>query len=223
MNRLFLILLPLLCFYSNVFAQFSDSDLRQVDGFSIGIEKNNSGWIDYGFKSGFHINVKHTLIADKLPRQSWRIGGSYNITPKYIQFNISPFVTSDWYFDSANIGSSFKLSNFWKEDRFKIGAEYVPYYDSELNFQNGWAVAAQARISNVISILFEYGRKPDYRIAYKRAYFGFDLKVLDLDVKPMLEIPVYDSGLRLDHSRVVISTFYTFKKKDKENINDSNE
>lgn len=194
----------------NALAQFSDTNLRETDGLSVGIEKNNSGWIDYGLNNGLHANIKHTLIADKLPRQSWRVGASYNFAPKYVQVNVAPFVTSDWYASFVNVGSSIQVSNLWMADRFMIGAEYVPYYDSDLKFQNGWAFAAQARIHKNISLFAEYGRKPDFRIAYERAYLGFDIKVLDLNVKPMLEIPVYDSGVRFDHSKIQVSACYTF-------------
>lgn len=216
MNKIVIILLASLCFCSNVLAQFSDSDLRKVEGFTIGVEKNNSGWIDYRFKHGIHLNVKHTLIADKLPRQSWRIGASYNFEPKYIQLNLNPFITSDWYASFVNVGCSMKLSNLLKEDKFKIGVEYLPYYDNDLSFQNGWSVAAQVHLYKAISMLSEFGRKPDYRIAYKRLYFGFEAKISELCVKPLLEIPLYDSGVRFDHSKIAISTYYTFKSKKKE-------
>lgn len=210
MNKLILTIGTMLFLSIKAFAQFSDSDLRETDGLSVGIEKNNSGWIDYGLKNGLHVNVKHTLIADKLPRQSWRVSASYNFAPKYVLVSVAPFVTSDWYTSFVNIGSSIKVSNLWRADQFMIGAEYVPYYDSDLKFQNGWAFAAQARIHKNISLFAEYGRKPDYRIAYERAYLGFEVKVLDLNVKPMLEIPVYDSGVRFDHSKIQVSACYTF-------------
>lgn len=210
MNKLILTVGTMFFLSINAFAQFSDTDLRETDGLSVGIEKNNSGWIDYGLKNGLHVNVKHTLIADKLPRQSWRVSASYNLAPKYVLVSVAPFVTSDWYTSFVNIGSSIKVSNLWRADRFMIGAEYAPYYDSDLKFQNGWAFAAQVRIHKNISLFAEYGRKPDYRIAYERAYLGFEVKVLDLNVKPMLEIPVYDSGVRFDHSKIQVSACYTF-------------
>lgn len=196
-----------------LFAQYSDSDLKSRDGVSIGIEKNNSVWLDYCFKKGFHICLKHTAIADKLHRQSWRMGASYDLTPKYVKINLNLFLTSDWYTSFVNTGCSFKLTNQWKGDVFRIGVEYVPYYDNDLKFQYGWAVAAQVRVHKDMSLFAEYGRKLDYRILYQRAYVGFEIKVAALYVKPMLEIPVYDSGIRFDHSKVVISTFYTFKHK----------
>ncbi len=220
MNKLYLTLLSLLCLCSNVWAQFSDSDLRPVNGLSIGLEKNNSLWVDYGFEKGIHLNVKHTAIADKLPRQSWRIGASYNFTPKYIQLNLNPFITSDWYASFVNVGCSFKLSNLLKDDKFKIGAEYMPYYDNDLTFQNGWSIAAQVHVYKALSLLSEFGRKPDYRIAYKRFYIGLEAKISDLSVKPLLEIPIYDSGVRFDHSKIVVSCFYTFhsKKRNRETV-----
>lgn len=195
-----------------LYAQFSNTDLRYTYGMIVGIEKNNSVWLDYGFDKSFHINIKHTAMADKLYRQSWQISGSYNITPKHIQVNLSPFLTSDWYGTFVNYGCSFRLSNLWRKERFMLGIEYVPYYDNELRSQNGWALAAQVKVQKDISFFTEYGRKPDYRIAYKRVYSGFEIIVADLYVKPMLEIPIYDSGLRLDHSKLVVSMFYSFKK-----------
>ena len=209
MNRIVIFLL-MLCLYSSIYAQYSNSDLRKVDGLSLGLEKNNSVWLDYGFKRGFHIHVKHSAIADKLPRQSWQIGASYNYWRKDIGFCLSPFLTSDWYVSFVNWGCSFKLSSFWKKEVIKVGIEYLPYFDSDLKFQNAWAVAAQTLLHKNISLFAEYGRKPDYRIAYKRAYLGFEMKAAELYVKPMLEIPIYDSGIRFDHSKIVVSLFYNF-------------
>lgn len=188
--------------------QFSDVCVSNVRRLSIGLEKNNSVWADYGFKNGIHVNIKHTAIADDLDRQSWRVSASYGTELKVVQTNASPFVTSDWYTSFYNFGLSLKIWNLWKDKTVKVGVEYIPYYDKDLKFQNGWAIGAQTRLYKQISIFAEFGRKPDYRIAYERMYLGFDITAKDLCVKPMIEIPSYDSGIRWNHSKVVVSMYY---------------
>jgi len=207
MSRYILVFL-LFLFSVYCHGQFSDVYIVNVKGLSIGLEKNSSVWADYGLKNGIHVNVKHTAIADELDKQCWRISAMYGTDLKVVQAIASPFVTSDWYTSFYNAGMSLKFRNLWKEDIIKIGVEYVPYYDKELKFQNGWSVGVQTKLYKKISILAEYGRKPDYRIAYERMYLGFDITTKDLSVMPMLEIPSYDSGIRWTHSKIVVSMYY---------------
>jgi len=198
-------------FSTNAYSQFSETDLRTVTGLSVGLEKNNIGWVDYGFNSGFHINIMHTIAPRELNEQNWRFGISYNRGFKYLQIALSPFMNSNWNLSFANVGTSIKVSNFWKHNLFRLGVEYIPHYDTNIKFHNAWAFAVQAKLFKNISILCEYGEKPDYRIAYKRIYAGFEVKVLNLYLKPLLEIPIHDSGIKLKSSRVLVSAYYTFK------------
>lgn len=196
--------------YVPCYAQSSGLNVIGLEGITIGLEKNNSIILDYGFRHGIHISFKHTVYADKLSKQNWRVSVMYSKKLKIIQTAANAFVSSDWCTSFYNIGCSLKLSNLWEEDIAKIGLEYIPYYDKDLKFQNGWSAGAQIKIYKQISFLAEYGCKPDYRIAYKRLYMGFEFSALNLCVKPMLEIPFYDSGLKLNHSKVVVSMFYNF-------------
>ena len=209
MNRvLFLFLLMFVSVQSH--GQLSDINIVNVSGLTVGLEKNYSIWVDYGFKNGIHINAKHSVIADKLSKQSWRLSASYSVNINIIQATATPFISSDWFTSFYNMGFSVKLVNLWKDNIVKIGAEYIPYYDKDLKFQHGWAVGAQTKLYKQISLFAEYGRKPDYRIAYERMYLGFDIKTRDLCVKPMIEIPSYDSGIRWTHSKIVVSMCYSF-------------
>jgi hypothetical protein len=209
MNRIIIIFL--LIFVSiQSHGQFSDIDLVNVNGLTIGLEKNNSIWAGYGFKNGIHVIAKHTAIADELSRQSWRISALYGVDLKIVQAVATPFISSDWKTTFYNVGLSLKLRNLWKDNFVKIGAEYIPYYDRDLKFQHGWAVGVQTKLYKQISLFAEYGRKPDYRIAYERMYLGFDIKAKDLCIKPMIEIPSYDSGIRWTHSKIVVSMCYCF-------------
>ncbi len=213
MNRIVLLSF-LLSISIHIRGQFSDVDIVSVKGLNLGLEKNSSIIADYSFGNGIHVNVKHTAIADELSRQSWRVSASYNADLRYVQATGTPFITSDWKTSFYNLGFSLKLRNLWRDDNFKIGAEYVPYYDNELKFQNGWAIGAELRLYKHISLFAEYGRRPDYRIAYERMYLGFDISVMNLCVKPMIEIPSYDSGIRWTHSKIVVSMYYTFGQQD---------
>ncbi len=204
------ILFTFLLISVHCYSQFSDLDMVHVDGLSVGLEKNNSILAGYGLKNGIHVLAKHTAIADELSRQSWRISALYGADLKILQIMASPFFSSDWKTTFYNLGLSLKLRNLWKDNIVRIGAEYVPYYDTDLKFQHGWSVGGQARLYKQISLFAEYGRKPDYRIAYERMYWGFSIPVTNLCVKPMIEIPSYDSGIRWSHSKIVISMYYDF-------------
>ena len=192
--------------------QFADVELTNKRWLTLGLEKNNSVWADYGFKNRIHISGKHTAIADKLSEQSWRLSASYIANIDVIQATVNPFVTSDWNTSFYNLGLSVKLRNLWKNNIVKIGTEYIPYYDKDLKFQHGWAVGVQTKFYKQISLFAEYGRKPDYRIAYERMYLGFDIAYKEICVKPMIEIPSYDSGIRWTHSKIVVSMSYNFEK-----------
>lgn len=205
-------LIPLFAFILMPFhchGQFSDLNMADVYGICVGLEKNNSVWANYGFNNKIHINFKHTAIADELSRQSWRISASYSTDWKVVQVIVNPFVTSDWKISFYNLGSSIKMRYVWK-DIVKVGAEYVPYYDKDLKFKHGWSVGALVRLYKQVSCFAEYGRKPDYRIAYERMFMGFDIPVMNLCVKPMIEVPSYDSGIRWTHSKIVVSLYYAF-------------
>ena len=188
--------------------QTSDIEISHLEGFSVGIEKNNSIWTSYGFRNGIHINFKHTAIADELSKQSWRISALFAKELKVVQAIAAPFVTSDWYTSFYNVGMSIRIRNTWKDDVVKIGIEYIPFHDNDLKFQNGWAVGLEKRLYKQTSLFLEYGRKPDFRIAYERLFVGFDIIAKDLCVKPMIVIPSYDSGIRWNHSKVVVSMSY---------------
>lgn len=211
MRYLLTLSLLLLPFVSQ--AQLSGAMFDKGQGITIGLEKNSSVFLEYNWKQGFHVGAKHTVIVDKVEYQSLRIEGGYTWMNDYVHLDASPFVTSDWKGSFYNVGLRIgALSNYYSK-YVRIGAEYVPYYDSDLKMQHGWAVMGQVNVTKEVALLAEYSRKPDYRIAYKRFYTGAKFHVKNLSVIPMLEVPIYDGGLHASHSSVVVNLAYTFAKR----------
>lgn len=210
-NQLIILLLLLLPICTH--AQVSELMYGRSQGITLGLEKNNTVFLKYNWRNGFSVGAKHTVIVDKVEYQSFRIEGGYTWNNNYITLNATPFVTSDWKGSFYNAGASLGLLSNYYSKYARIGAEYVPYYDSDLKMQHGWAVKGLVNVTKEIALLAEYGRKPDYRIAYKRMYTGVMFQVENLTVMPMLEIPIYDGGLHASHSSVVVNLAYRFEKR----------
>lgn len=174
-NQLIILLFLLLPICTH--AQVSELMYGRNQGVSLGLEKNNSVCLEYNWKNGFGVGVKHTVIVDKVEYQSFRIEGGYTWNNNYIALNAIPFVTSDWKGSFYNLGSHIGLLSNYYSKYARLGAEYVPYYDSYLKMQHGWAVKGLVNVIKEIALLAEFSRKPDYRIAYKRVYAGAKFQV----------------------------------------------
>ena len=196
----------------DTYAQFSEINYLDVKGTSIGIEKNSMAVLDYGFKNDIHLNLKHSMEANTMKYQYFQIGAFYALNSTYVQLCINPFFSSDYQASYINAGMGISVLSNWKNEYFRIGFSIMPCYDTDMKYQTDWAVSVSFKLYREISVFMEYSRKPEYRIAYKRAYAGLVFRTGNICVKPMLRIPYYDSGLRLDHSKVVISMAYFFNK-----------
>lgn len=210
-NQLIILLFLLLPICTD--AQVPELMYGRNQGVTLGLEKNNSVFLEYILKNGFGVGVKHTVIVDKVEYQSFRIEGGYTWNNNYIALNASPFMTSDWKGSFYNVGTHLGVLSNYYSNYARIGAEYVPYYDSDLKMQHGWAVKGLVNVTKEMALLAEYSRKPDFRIAYKRMYAGAKFHVKNLTVTPMLEVPIYDGGLHASHSSVVVNLAYTFAKR----------
>lgn len=210
--RFTLLLLVLFCAQS-IHAQFSELDLKGTRGTTVGIVKNKMAVIDYGFKTPWHIQLKQSIVADELKQQYDQLQVSYAVDLKYVYAEMQLFGSTDWGLTYANCGARLNVSNKFFEDHLKLGVAFIPFYDSGMNYVSGWAVGASTKLYRDISLCVEYSREPEYRIAYKRAYIGFDINYKHLKVKPMLQIPCYDGGIRFDHSKVLVTATYTFNRK----------
>ncbi len=200
-------------------AQFSNSTYLMKQGISVGLEKNTTAFLNYEWNKGFFVKAKHTVIADRVKYQSFRLDGGYKWDNKYVQLAASPFVTSDWRGSFWNVGMEIGIISNYFSQYFRIGGQYVPYYDCDLNMQHGWSIAGLVNITKEIALFAEYCNKPEYRIAYKKVYTGISFNVKNLAVAPMIEIPIYDGDFHGSHSSVAVNLVYTFinKKKDMSN------
>lgn len=198
----------------SVKAQFISPVSSYIDGISIGIEKNKSFFIEYGNK-GFNARMKHTIIVDRIKYQNFRVEGGYFFNTKSVDLTCDLFYSSDWNFSNYNIGSQISLISRIFDKYGNIGISYVPYYDKELKFNNGWTVSGKVNATKEISFVVEYGKVPDYYIAYNRLYIGAILKVNNLSVYPLIEIPIYESESHFSHSQMLVSVCYTLGKKKK--------
>lgn len=208
----FIILFSCLSLVCPVYAQFSSALPVEKKGFSIGVEKNFSAFLEYGWTKGFHVAFKHTVIADKLEYQSFRFEGGYVWRPKFVDVDFCPFAATDWKASFVNVGMKIILKNSIFSDKVRVGVQYIPVFDNETKFLNGWSVGVEGQVHKNISIFAEYGNYPDFRVSYKRLYAGLSFCVKNLQVRPMFEMPFYDSGLHPSHGKVVVNVCYMFEK-----------
>lgn len=194
-------------------AQFSDVNLDTLRGVTVGIERNEYLLADYGFSKGLHVGFKHTVKPEDEKNQTFQLNASYTARPKFMDITVNPFLTTSWNMDYTSFGCKIQVMSSLFTDRLQFGASIIPYYDTDLKYRSCWEAGISASIHNEIRIFAEVSDKPLYRIAYKRAYLGFDFKVANLQVKPSLQIPIYDSGMRLRHSKICISAAYTFNSR----------
>lgn len=191
------------------------------DGLSLGLEKNRSFYIEYG-NNGFEYRLKHSITADKIRYQYWRIEGGYTYRTNLIDLTCDLFYSSDWHLEGYNVGTQVSVICNFFDQYGNIAFRYVPFYDKELKFNHGWSISGKLKIVEEISLVAEYGSIPDFRISYNRLYLGTIFNVHTLSVYPMLEIPLYENEVRLSHSHVVVSLSYTFgecfRKKNKNSL-----
>ena len=193
-----------------IYAQLSKlNDLHK--GFSLGIEKNSMGVINYGISDYLYFHLKHSLLADALKTQYIQLSSTIDFEKKNTKLQLMPFISFDYDASYFNYGCDFSLIQDFHVNETKIGVSFIPYYDTILKYSSGWAISGQTEIINDISFFVEYTRRPEYRIADKKMYLGFSFYSGKLIVKPMLKTPIYDSGIRLDHSQVILNFNYLFK------------
>lgn len=214
MSKYFLSFFIFIFFSLPCLAQFSDIQMDSLRGVTLGIEKDEYLFADYGFKNDIHVGFKHSIKPEDERNQTVQLCASYTAHPYFLNVKINPFLTTGWKFDYTSVGCRLQVTNCKWAEYVQLGASIIPYYDSDLKYRTCWDVGVSARIYNDIRVFAEMSDKPQYRIAYKRVCLGFDFKVENLQVKPSLQIPIYDSGMRLRHSNICISAAYTFKKKD---------
>lgn len=210
MNKLYLVII-FFCTSVPCFAQFSDVQLDSLRGVSIGIEKNENLFADYGFKNEIHIGVKHSVMPEDETNQTLQLNASYTAHPYCLDVKVNPFITTGWKLDYTSVGCRLQVTNSKWAEYVQLGASIIPYYDTDLKYRTCWETGVSVRLCNDIRVFAEISDKPQYRIAYKRVCLGFDFRVENLQVKPSLQIPIYDSGMRLRHSNICISAAYTFK------------
>lgn len=179
------------------------------DGLALGIEKNKSLFVEYGYKR-FNARLKQTIIIDKPQYQSLRIEGGYTLDAFYFDLTCDLFYSTDWYICDYNFGTQISLVSKVFDKYGNLGFSYIPYYDSEQKGNNGWSVSGKVNVAKDISLVAEYGNVPDFRIAYNRLYLGAIFTVKNLFVYPVLEIPLYENETHLSHSKMVVSMCYTF-------------
>lgn len=209
MKRLFssIVLIVISCVSAK--AQLISPTTLYKEGISLGLEKNKILFLEYA-KNGFSGRVKQTLTADKAKYQYFRIEGGYDFHTEFVDLSCDVFYSSEWHLESFTIGSQVTLISSIYDKYGNIAVRYVPYYDRDLKFHNGWSVSGKVNLTKSISLVAEYGNVPDFRIAYNRLYLGAIFTVKNLSVYPVLEIPLYENEIHLSHSQMVVSICYTF-------------
>ena len=211
MRKILFSLLTLLLSSITLKAQLTSPYSSCIEGISIGLETNRTFFVEYT-KGGFESRFKQSLTFDRACHQYLRVEGGYTMNAKVLDITCDLFYSSDWKFDKYNIGSQISLNSRVFDKYGNIAIRYVPYYDKELKFNQGWSVSGKFNVAKDISLVAEYGKVPDFRIAYKRLYLGTVFIIHNLSVYPLMEVPLYENEIHLSHSQIVVSMSYTFGK-----------
>ena len=91
-------------------AQLVSPTTQYKEGISLGLEKNKILFLEYA-KNGFVGRVKQTLIADKAKYQYYRVEGGYDFQTEFVDMAIDVFYSSEWLFESYNIGSQISFTS----------------------------------------------------------------------------------------------------------------
>ena len=89
-------------------AQLISPSSMYQDGLSLGLEKNKSLFVEYGYKR-FNAKLKQTIIVDRPQYQFLRIEGGYTLDAYYLDLTCDLFYSTDWNFGNYNLGSQISL------------------------------------------------------------------------------------------------------------------
>ena len=203
MKRNGVILLLLMMMYNAANAQFY-----------IGLRDNRYALAGYKWHSGWNVQLDHSIFDESFKYQYIRCSGGFQFEKnKYFKLAASPFVGTTYCANFYDLGIN--LSGSVAPVKWLgIDAEINPRYDSDYGYKTCYMLGTAFNVNKELTILAQYNAIPEYRISEKRVKIGLRLTVKNLQVSPMVSLPVEGNTKAL---RILVGLRYEFSERKKLN------
>ncbi len=176
--------------------------------FNVGIRDTRYVYAGYTWDKKFSVQLEHSIYSEKMQYQYVRLYAGYQHTFfDNLSFKVSPYYGMTWNNNYRNGGVLFDLSYNYK--RAGVYGILNPHYDSTFHYETMFRLGAKFDITRQIAVCADYNTIPVYRQSEKSVRAGFDFKVKNLSVSPMLSIPVAGNQ-KLNYVSVLLSFNYVF-------------
>ena len=172
----------------------------------VGLRDTKYAYAGYQWDSNWHVQLNHSVFIEHLKHQYVSGQGGY-------EWQGSGFeLQGDVYFGTTYCGSFYDFGiNVgglygpvkWLSLRAKLNARY----DSGFKYKTCYLLGVDFNVTNQFSLLAQYTTIPEYRMSERRVKAGLRFKVKNLQVCPMLSIPVEGDASTV---RVLIGFRYDF-------------
>ena len=189
-----------------IFVAYALTAMAQV---SIGMRDTRYIFASYTMMDHYSATIEQSIYSEKPGFQYTRLYLSYrDDLPCHLHINVAPYYGMAWNNNYRNLGVLAGL-------RFKpcIAGVYAivnPHYDSTYHYKTMFRAGAEINITKEIGIFSDYNTIPVYREKEDRIRAGASFKVRNLDVRPVISIPV-SGNHKYNSVRVQMSFGYTFR------------
>lgn len=145
--------------------------------------------VGYAFRSGFSIELEHSVYAEKFKYQHLRGSVAYGRRWGKVAVSVKPYVGLIYTADYYDLGAQVRL-DYRPVQRLALTGVINPHYDSALNYKTCFAVGACCKVYRELGIVAQYTTVPEFRESEKRIRAGLSVDLGRLLVQPLLSIPV---------------------------------
>lgn len=172
----------------------------------LGLRDNQYVSVGYTYRQSWSVKLEHSVFSQEFSTQYIRFMLGYKHCRNRIAIEATPYYGTLYHGDFYNVGVMF--SGHWQMLR-KWGIECTvnPHYDSGYDYKLCFSMGTNLHLYKAISVVFQYSTIPEYRMKEERVKFGFEFKVNELCVVPLLSIPMDSSGKNM---RILCNLKYQF-------------
>jgi hypothetical protein len=197
-------------FLSSFIFLFANSIQAQL---KVGLRDNTYAQIAYEFKNDWEVKLEHSIYLEKFGFQKVRAYMGYNHMWGNFKIDANVYGSTLWnasYQDfGAVVTAGYRIFKPWR-----IEATINPHYDTQYGYKTCYAASTDVQIVEHFGVMAQYTTIPEYRLSEKRVRAGFIFSYKELQVTPMLSIPV---GEEIKSMRILCSFQYTFLFKKNKN------
>lgn len=172
----------------------------------LGLRDNQYVSVGYTYRQFWSVKLEHSVFSQEFSTQYVRFMLGYRHCGERIGIEVIPYYGTLYNGDFYNVGVEF--SGQWRMLRnWGIECTANPHYDSGYDYKTCFMVGTNLHLYKAISAVLQYSTIPEYRMKEERVKFGFEFKVNELCVIPLLSIPIDSSGKNM---RVLCNLRYQF-------------